>query len=32
MMQCIIYNTPVPVALEYSGSALARQGIYKRIA
>ena len=32
MMQCIVYNTPVPVALECSGSTLARQGMYKRIA
>ena len=32
MMQCIVYNTPVPVALECLGSTLARQGMYKRIA
>ena len=32
MMQCIVYNTPVPVALECLGSTLSRQGMYKRIA
>ncbi len=32
MMQCIVYNTPVPAALECSDSTMARQGMYKRIA
>jgi hypothetical protein len=32
MMQRIVYNTPVPVALECLGSTLASQGMYKRIA
>ncbi len=32
MMQCIVYNTPVPAALECSGSTMARQGMYMRIA
>jgi hypothetical protein len=32
MMQCIVYNTPFPVAIECLGSTLSRQGMYKRIA